>query len=179
MDVRDDDDVLLDEAVVQQVSDAFDRLHLDGIPGAFDLTRAQVEALYAAGHQLLGKGDLDRARGIFNFLVICESQDARFWTALAVVLQKQKNWSPAIDAYSTAALLDATNVRLYFHATECLMQNRDWQRAKQSLGAFFAVADNVYGKDKSKIRQFVDKAEAWQRIIDAKVPAPTRAGAAS
>ncbi|MDE0155278.1 MAG: hypothetical protein OXI88_02645 [Gammaproteobacteria bacterium] len=164
----------LDDATAQQVFDAFDRLHLDGLPGAFDLGREEVEALYAAGHQLLGKGDLKRAREAFNFLVICESQDARFWTALAVVLHKQKDWPAAIDAYSMAALLDATNVRLYFHAAECLMQSRDWPRAQQSLEAFFRVSDNVYGKDQSKIRQFIDKAEAWQRIIDAKVSAQAR-----
>ena len=177
--MADDNELWLDEATEQQVSDAFDRLHLDGLPGPFDLSKAETEALYAAGYQLLGKGDLARARQVFNFLVICESHDARFWTALAVVLHKQKDWSRATDAYSMAALLDATNVELYFHAAECLMQNRDWKRAQQSLEAFFAVADNVYGKDKSRIRQFVDKAEAWQRIIDAKVPAPTRAEAAS
>lgn len=174
MRAEDDHNVFLDldDDTAQQVFDAFDRLHLDGLPGAFDLARAEAEALYAAGYQLLGKGDLKRAREVFNFLVICESQDARFWTGLAVVLHKQKDWPAATDAYSMAALLDATNVQLYFHATECLMQTRDWPRAKQSLEAFFSVADNVYGKDKSKIRQFIDKAEAWQRIINTKAPAP-------
>ncbi len=165
------------EVSLEQVSAAFDRLHLDGLPGTFDLTRAQVEALYAAGHQLLGKGDLKRAKDVFNFLVLCEGQDARCWTALAVTLHKQKKWALATDAYSMAALLDATNVKLYFHAAECLMQNREWVRANQALESFFEVSDTVYGKDKSKIRQFVDKAEAWQRVIEVKAHAGENAGA--
>lgn len=172
-------DTINDDRLMEQVDQAFDRLHLDGLPGEFDLTRAEAEALYAAGHQLLGKGDLERARGIFNFLVLCESQDARFWTALAVALHKQKDWGPAVDAYSMAALLDATNVKLYFHAAECLVQQREWPRAKQALESFFNVSDTVYGKDKSKIRQFVDKAEAWQQVIAVKLSAPEDAGAAS
>ncbi len=157
------------DALVTQVSAAFDRLHIDGVAGPNTLTSEEVEALYAAAHQLFRQGDLDRAAAMFNYLCVYENDDARFWMALAVTLQKQKKLDPATDAYSVAALLDATNIRPYFHATECLMESRQWDRAKKSLEAFLHICDSVYGDDMSQIQRFIDKAEIWQEIIQGKL----------
>ena len=124
------------DAFTDKVIEALDKLPEEGVPGHV-YSREEVETLYAAGYQLYRQGDLKNSTAIFQYLCIYESDDARFWTALAVAMQKQKKWDPAIDAYSMAALLDATNVSLYLYATECLMASRQWSRAKQSLDAFF------------------------------------------
>ena len=153
------------DALAAQLSAAFDRLHIDGVAGPNALTSEEVDALYAAGHQLFRQDDLDRAAAMFNYLCIYENDDARFWTALAVTLQKQKKLDPAIDAYSVAAVLDATNIRPYFHATECLIESHQWDRAKKSLEAFLHICDTVYGDDKAEVKRFIDKAEVWQELI--------------
>ena len=157
------------DALAAQFSAAFDKLHIEGAAGPYALTSEEVEALYAAAHQLFKQGDLERAAALFNYLCIYENDDARFWMALAVTLQKQKKLDPAIDAYSVAALLDATNIRPYFHATECLIESRQWDRAKKSLEAFSHICDTVYGADKAKVQRFIDKAEIWQELIQGKL----------
>ena len=155
------------DALAKKVSNAFDRLHIEGIQ--HNLTTEEIEALYAAAYQLFQQGDLEKSTIIFNFLCIYESQEPRFWTALAIAFQKQRKWSAAIDAYSIAALLDATNIRLYFHVTECLMENREWDRARQSLDAFFHICETVYGENRSNVSRFIDKAEVWKDVIAAKL----------
>jgi len=157
------------DALVGQLSAAFDGLPVDGIAGPYTLTTDEVEALYASAHQLFRQGDLDRAAVLFNYLCIYESDDSRFWMALAVTLQKQKKLEHAIDAYSVAAVLDATNIRPYFHATECLMESRQWDRAKKSLEAFYHIVDTVYGEDKARVKRFLDRAEIWQELIEGKL----------
>ena len=147
------------DSLADQVVDAFNKLPVEGVPGHVH----SVEEVYA-------RGELERATGIFHYLCIFEGNDARFWTALAVALQKQKDWERAIDAWSMAALLDATNVRLYLHATECLMITRQWRRAKQCLDAFFTVRKNLRGdKGGSGMQRLVDKAEMWQDVVKSKL----------
>lgn len=157
------------DAFTDKVIEALDKLPEEGVPGHV-YSREEVETLYAAGYQLYRQGDLKNSTAIFEYLCIHENDDARFWTALAVAMQKQKKWDPAIDAYSMAALLDATNVSLYLYATECLMASRQWSRAKQSLDAFFTVCGNVHGDgDKPEVRPLIDKAEVWKDVIKSKL----------
>ena len=162
------------DALAEKISAAYDKLHIEGIPSAYTLSSAEVEALYAAGYQLFRQGDLDRSTTIFNYLCIYEHQDARFWMALAVTLQKQKKLEQAVDAYSAAALLDATNIRPYFHATECLIESRQWSRAEQSLDAFFLVCENFSNDENAGVRQLLDKAEIWRDLIQSKRATQTK-----
>ena len=155
------------DPVVQETVKRFLQLPELGLAGECCLSIDEVEAIYKLGYQYFERGDLKRAHDVFNYLCLFESNSSRFWIANAAVLHKLKRWDKAIDAYSIAAILDATNIYPCFHATECLIESGQIDRAVKAMEAFDVLAEAFY-PDKATIQPLIDKADIWKSLLKKK-----------
>ena len=131
------------DAKWQKIEDLAVNLFEEGAPlGAIKgFTADEIEAAYHMAYGLYQQRRFDEALKLFQYFSMYEHTDRRFWMGWAACLQKLKKYESAIKAYSVATMLDVGQPDGPFHAAECYIAMRDWDKAKQSLETVLTIAE--------------------------------------
>ena len=131
------------DAKWQGIEDLAARLFEEGTSlGAIKgFTVDEIEAAYHMAYGLYQQRRYDEAVKLFQYFSVYEHTDRRFWMGWAACLQKLKKHELAIKAYGVATMLDVGQPDAPFHAAECYIAMRDWDKAKQSLETVLVIAE--------------------------------------
>ncbi len=102
-------------------------------PEAF--TQNDIDLLYKLGFSLYESGDYEKAKDIFQRLVISKPMKKEFWQALGASCQMTKNFEEALTAWSMVSLMDDLDPNAHFHAAECLLSLKNIEEASKALKA--------------------------------------------
>lgn len=150
----------LDLALTEDLTAEVERLAVkcmeEGVPLATvkGINNEELDAFYAVGYNLYQQKKLDEARKVFQFLALHQHLDCRFWLGLGGCYQRMGDYKNAINAYTVAALVDATNPLYSSHACECYIAQQDWPMAEKALEASRTLVDmNLEDQDQSELMQ--------------------------
>jgi type III secretion system low calcium response chaperone LcrH/SycD len=143
------------DAAKKFVSDYYTLADLKGI------TRAELEAVYSLGFAHYRTGHYEEASKLFQFLVLFDHLNTKYWTALGAVQQVAKDYQGAVTSYAYASFLDLHNPKPQFHAAECFLAMGDKANAASSLLAL----EQYCPKDTDVGREYRAKAAALRKQI--------------
>ena len=69
------------------------------------------DALYAAGHYMLGRDRIDDAAVLFRTMLLADAQDERGWLALGTCHERLEQDAMAEELYSAGAQIARTRIR--------------------------------------------------------------------
>ncbi len=126
------------------------------------ISAAELEAVYSLGFNYYRTGKYDEAAKLFQFLVLFDHLNAKYWTALGAVQQVKKDFPNAVTSYGYASFLDLENPKPQFYAAECFLAMGDRANAESALAALdkFCSADTDVG------REYRAKAESLRKLIE-------------
>ena len=128
-----------------------------------NFNRHDLEMLYSLAYSLYESGDYEKARVVFQRLVLCASYDLSFWKGLASSLQMLKCYDDALSAWAVLSLMDNKDPLYHLHAAECYASLGNSEEAQKALNAF----DHSLGfKEPSESKQeLLGKKEALLKAL--------------
>lgn len=125
------------------------------------VTNDELEAVYSLGFGYYRTGKFADAQKLFEFLVLFDHLNAKYWFALGAVQQAQKDWQKAIASYGYSSFLDLENPKPQFHAAECYLALGDKDNAASAIMALeqYCPAGTDLG------REYRAKAAALRKTI--------------
>ena len=127
------------------------------------ISNAELEAVYSLAFGYYQTGKYDEAAKLFQFLVLFDHLNAKFWMGMGAVQQVKKDFKGAIASYAYASFLDLENPKPQLHAAECYLAMGDKANAESALAAL----DEYCPKDTETGREYRAKAEDLKKIIEA------------
>jgi type III secretion system low calcium response chaperone LcrH/SycD len=97
------------------------------------ITNDELEAVYSLGFGYYNTGKFDDAQKLFEFLVLFDHLNTKYWFALGAVQQARKDFQKAIASYGYSSFLDLENPKPQFHAAECYLALGDKANAASAL----------------------------------------------
>ncbi len=128
------------------------------------LTDKEMEAVYTAAFNYYSHDKFKEAHELFTALCQFDHQQFKYWMGLGASRQMLKQHEGAVEAYGMAALIDNANPKVPFHAADCLLALKDYERAKQALEAAIFIS-----KALKKHKDIQSEAESLLEMIDAKL----------
>jgi type III secretion system low calcium response chaperone LcrH/SycD len=144
---------------------------VDGTPlsATKDFSDEEIEAVYNVAYNFYQQRQYDKAEKLFAFLTLYEHTDSRFSLGLGGCYQSMGKHNQAVNAYTCAALADATNPMPAFHACECYMALEDWDNARKAITAVETLCEIV--ADEADHGELLKKVEVMSETIDSKAAA--------
>ena len=105
-------------------------------------TATEIEAVYQIAHGFYQQRHYEKAAQLFQYFSMHEHTDRRFWMGWAASLQQLKRYQNAIRAYAVATMLDVGEADAPFHAAECYIALKAWDKAKESLEVVLTIAED-------------------------------------
>ena len=99
------------------------------------ITNDELEAVYTLAFGYYRTGKFDEALKLFQFLVLFDHLNKKYWMGLGAVQQVLKDFQGAIVSYGYSSFLDLKNPKPQFHAAECFLALGDKRNAASSLEA--------------------------------------------
>ena len=99
------------------------------------ITNDELEAVYSFGFGYYNTGRFEDAQKLFEFLVLFDHQNTKYWFALGAVQQARKDFQKAIASYGYSSFLDLENPKPQFHAAECYLALGDKANAASAVMA--------------------------------------------
>lgn len=127
------------------------------------ISNAELEAVYSLAFGYYQTGKYDEAGKLFQFLVLFDHLNPKFWLGMGAVQQVKKDYKGAITSYAYGSFLDLTNPKPQLHAAECYLALGDKENALSALEAL----DIYCAKDTALGREYRAKAEKLREIINA------------
>ena len=125
------------------------------------ISNEELEAVYSLAFGYYKTGRYNDASKLFQFLVLFDHLNAKFWFGMGAVQQVQKDYKNAIMSYAYCSFLDLDNPKPQFHAAECYLAIGDKANAASALEAL-----NVYcPRDTEVGREYLAKAEELKKVI--------------
>ena len=127
------------------------------------ITNDELEAVYSLGFGYYNTGKFDDAQKLFEFLVLFDHLNTKYWFALGAVQQARKDFQKAIASYGYSSFLDLENPKPQFHAAECFLALGDKANAASALLALeqYAPQDTDLGREyrakAAKLRELIGK----------------------
>lgn len=122
------------------------------------ISKQDVEALYAWGFNYYYQKDFAKAEEIFEYSVRFDPYHLGIVNGLAAARKMQGKYDAALKAYALAGLLDLDNPEPSFYAAECFFAQRQWKACNEALDAALGLAE---GDDKyKKLCKQVEKMKA-------------------
>ena len=151
------------DAKWQKIEDLATNLFEEGASlGAIrGFTVDEIEAAYHMAYGLYQQRRYDEAVKLFQYFSMHEHTDRRFWMGWAACLQKLKKYDAAIKAYGVATMLDMGQPDGPFHAAECYIAMRDWDKAKQSLETVLTIAEG-----EEEHANYAERARNFLELVD-------------
>ena len=113
------------------------------------ITNDELEAVYSLGFGYYNTGKFDDAQKLFEFLVLFDHLNTKYWFALGAVQQAKKDFQKAIASYGYSSFLDLENPKPQFHAAECFLALGDKSNAASALLALeqYAPQNTEIGRE--------------------------------
>ena len=125
------------------------------------VTNAELEAVYTLAFGYYRTGKYDEALKLFQFLVLFDHLNAKYWMGLGAVQQVLKDYQNAVASYGYCSFLKLDNPKPQLHAAECFLAMGDKRNAASSLEALneFCPKDTDIGREyrakAAKLRELV------------------------
>ena len=125
------------------------------------ITNDELEAVYSLGFGYYNTGKFDDAQKLFEFLVLFDHLNTKYWFALGAVQQAKKDFQKAIASYGYSSFLDLENPKPQFHAAECFLALGDKSNAASALLALeqYAPQNTDLGREyrakAAKLRELI------------------------
>ena len=122
------------EAEIEKAAKAFieDGVTLKETKG---ISNEELEAVYSLAFSYYNTGKYDEAFKLFQFLVLFDHLNPKFWMGVGAVQQVKKDYKGAIASYCYASFLDISNPKPQLHAAECYVALGDRENALSALAA--------------------------------------------
>ena len=113
------------------------------------VTNAELEAVYSLAFGYYQTGKFNEALKLFQFLVLFDHLNKKYWMGLRAVQQVLKDFQGAIVSYGYSSFLDLKNPKPQFHAAECFLAMGDRRNAASALFALeeFCPKDTDIGRE--------------------------------
>ena len=113
------------------------------------VTNAELEAVYSLAFGYYQTGKFNEALKLFQFLVLFDHLNKKYWKGLGAVQQVLKDFQGAIVSYGYSSFLDLKNPKPQFHAAECFLAMGDRRNAASALFALeeFCPKDTDIGRE--------------------------------
>ena len=125
------------------------------------VTNAELEAVYSLAFGYYKTGKYEEAHKLFQFLVLFDHLNAKFWLGLGAVQQMEKDYKNAVVSYGYCSFLKLDNPKPQLHAAECFLAMGDKRNAASSLEALDAYCP----KDTDVGREYRAKAAKLRELI--------------
>ena len=125
------------------------------------VTNGELEAVYSLAFGYYRTGKYDEALKLFQFLVLFDHLNAKFWFGLGATQQAIKDYQGAVASYGYCSFLNLENPNPQFHAAECFLAIGDKRNAASALEALneYCPANTDVGREyrakAAKLREVV------------------------
>ena len=125
------------------------------------VTNAELEAVYSLAFGYYRTGKFDEALKLFQFLVLFDHLNAKYWFGFGAVHQALRDFQGAIASYGYCSFLNLENPKPQLHAAECFLALGDKRNAASSLEALneYCPKDTDIGREyrakAAKLREMV------------------------
>lgn len=125
------------------------------------VTNAELEAVYSLAFGYYRTGKFDEALKLFQFLVLFDHLNAKYWFGFGAVQQALRDFQGAIASYGYCSFLNLENPKPQLHAAECFLALGDKRNAASSLEALneYCPKDTDIGREyrakAAKLREMV------------------------
>ena len=125
------------------------------------ISNEELEAVYSLAFGYYRTGRFEDAFKLFQFLVLFDHLNAKFWFGLGAVQQALKDFQNAVVAYGYCSFLNLENPKPQLHAAECFLALGDKRNAASCLEAL-----NAYCPTNTDIgREYRAKAAQLRSLI--------------
>jgi type III secretion system low calcium response chaperone LcrH/SycD len=125
------------------------------------ISPAELEAVYSLGFNYYRTGKYEEASKIFQFLVLFDHTNAKYWLAMGAVQQVRKDYPAAVTSYGYASFLDLGNPKPQLHAAECFLAMGDKANAASALAAL----EEFCPRDGETALEYREKAEKLKALL--------------
>ncbi len=133
------------------------------------VSNQELEAVYSLAFGYYQTGRYDEAYKLFQFLVLFDHLNAKYWMGLGAVQQVLKDYQSAVVSYGYCSFLNLENPKPQLHAAECFLALGDKVNAASSLEALneYCPTDTDIGREyrakAAKLRELVGE-EAFAEL---------------
>ena len=125
------------------------------------VTNDELEAVYSLAFGYYQTGKYEEAHKLFQFLVLFDHLNAKYWFGLGATQQALKDFQNAAVSYGYCSFLKLDNPKPQLHAAECFLALGDKRSAASALEAL-----NEYcPKDTDIGREYRAKAAKLREVI--------------
>ena len=149
------DTKMIAEAVKSMAMDGSTLKQLRGV------TNDELEAVYSLAFSYYRTGKFDEALKLFQFLVLFDHLNAKYWFGQGAVQQALKDYQNAVVSYGYCSFLKLDNPKPQLHAAECFLAMGDKRNAASSLEAL----DQYCPKDTDLGREYRAKAAELRKLV--------------
>ncbi len=113
------------------------------------VTNAELEAVYSLAFGYYQTGKFNEALKLFQFLVLFDHLNKKYWMGLGAVQQVLKDYQNAVVSYGYCSFLDLENPKPQLHAAECFLALGDKRSAASALYALneYCPTDTDIGRE--------------------------------
>ena len=135
------------------------------------VTNGELEAVYSLAFGYYRTGKYDEALKLFQFLVLFDHLNAKFWFGLGATQQAIKDYQSAVASYGYCSFLNLENPKPQYHAAECFLAIGDKRNAASSLEALNEYCPNntdvgrEYRAKAAKLREMIGQ-EAFDALAE-------------
>lgn len=128
------------------------------------ISNDELEAVYSLAFGYYQTGRYEEAAKLFQFLVLFDHLNAKYWFGLGAVQQVSKDYKNALTSYGYSSFLDLSNPKPQLHSAECFIALGDKENAASALTALdeFCATDTALG------REYRAKAAELRKILESK-----------
>ena len=125
------------------------------------VSNEELEAVYALAFGYYRTGKYDEALKLFQFLVLFDHLNAKYWMGLGAAQQVLKDYQNAVVSYGYCSFLKLDNPKPQLHAAECFLAMGDKRNAASSLEALneYCPTDTDVGREyrakAAKLRELI------------------------
>ena len=125
------------------------------------VTNDELEAVYSLAFSYYRTGKFDESLKLFQFLVLFDHLNAKYWMGLGAAQQVLKDYPNAVVSYGYSSFLNIENPKPQLHAAECFLAMGDKRNAASSLEALDAYCP----KDTDIGREYRAKAAKLRELV--------------
>ena len=133
------------------------------------VTNDELEAVYSLAFGYYQTGKYEEAHKLFQFLVLFDHLNAKYWFGLGATQQALKDFQNAAVSYGYCSFLKLDNPKPQLHAAECFLAMGDKVKAASALYALneYCPTDTDIGREyrakAAKLRELVGE-EAFAEL---------------
>ena len=113
------------------------------------VTNSELEAVYSLAFGYYQTGRYDEALKLFQFLVLFDHLNQKYWMGLGATQQVLKDYQAAVTSYGYCSFLNLENPKPQLHAAECYLALGDKGNAASAIMALehYCPANTDLGRE--------------------------------